>query len=159
METSVRAVKDQQRQGDINRLITPEMRQQLRELKDQFDEHLLAVREYCDRLKDIRVATFIALQTARCLLTDDPFEAWEKIHGRHEFDGFFGLAEKQPASRNYPATANVEKLVTPQMRHEVAEAVKELDEYASCLGQFIDDLNALRTFNALIGPVAGLLPV
>jgi hypothetical protein len=27
------------------------------------------------------------------------------------------------------------------------------------LGQFIDDLNTLKTFNALLGPVAGLLPV
>jgi hypothetical protein len=159
MKTSLRGTKDQQQQGDINRLITPEMRQQLRELKDQFDEHLLAVGEYCDRLNEIRKATFIARQTARCVLTDDPFEVWEKIHGRDEFDGFLGLAEEQPASRNYPARANVDQLITPQMRLEIVEAVKKLDEYASCLGQFIDDLNALKTFNALQGPVAGLLPV
>ncbi len=156
MENSVRATKDQQRQGNINKLITPEMRQQIRELKDQLDEHLRDVIGFCDLLNDIRKATFIARQSARCLLTNDPFKAWEKIRDQYEFDAFRGLAEKQNTKKDHPAKGNVERLITPQMRWRVIEIKKELGDYASRIGEFIHDANRLKTFGTAIEWAEGM---
>ncbi len=118
MENSVGTRKDLQRQGKINKLVTPEMRQQIRELKDRLDEYDCDVRGYCDLLNNISEALLIARQSARCLLTNDPFGAWEKICGQDECDAFRGFAEKQNTKRK----PNVERLITPQMRQQIIEA-------------------------------------
>ncbi len=156
METSVRATTHHQRQGNINKLITPEMRQQIHELKDQLDEQLRDVIGFCDLLNGIRKTTFMARQSARCLLTNEPFEAWEKIRDQAEFDAFRGLAEKQDTKSNHTAKANVEKLITPQMRRRIIEIKKELDDYASRICEFIYDLNQLKTFGTAIEWAEGM---
>ncbi len=144
MKDNIGATKHHQRQGSINKLITPEMRREIRELKDQFDEHLVFVRGYCELLNNIRLAVFMARQSARCLLTIDPFQAWEKIGGQDEFDAFCGWPERKDTSLNHLAKANVERLITPQMRQQIIEAKQRLDDFVSHIGPFIDDLNKLK---------------
>ena len=79
MENNVRATKYYQRQGNVNKLVTPEMRQQIRQVKHQLDEYDGSLSNLFDLLNDIREALNTARASAGCLLTDDPFEAWEKI--------------------------------------------------------------------------------
>jgi hypothetical protein len=150
MKDSMGVTTHHQRQGNINKLLTPEMQQQIRELKDELDEYLPDVGGFCDLLENIREATFIARQSAACLLTKDPFGAWEKIREQDEFDDFSGSAEKQNTKRNHPAKANVEKLITPEMRQQIIKAKKRLDDYANGVGAFIDDVKKIKSFGLAI---------
>jgi hypothetical protein len=136
--------------GNVQKLVTRDMRQQIRGLKDELDYSLRDINGFCDLLNNIREATFLARQSAKCLLTNDPFEAWEKIRGQDEFDALHGLAEKQNTRRNHPAKANVEKLITPQMRQQIIKAKKRLDDYANGLGAFIDDVKKIKSFGVAI---------
>jgi hypothetical protein len=150
MENSVRATTHHQGQGNVNELITPEMRKEIRELKDQLDKQLRDVIGFCNLLNSIHKTTFMARQSTRCLLTNEPFEAWKKIRDQAEFDAFRDLAEKQNTKGNHPAKGNVEKLITPRIRQRVIEIKKELDDYASRIGEFIYDLDRLKTFGTAI---------
>ncbi len=88
----------------------------------------------------------MARQTARCLLTNDPFEAWKKIRDQDECDAFHGLAEKQNTKRK----PNVERLITPKMGQQIIEAKETLEEYANCLGEFINDVKKVKSFGDAI---------
>ena len=146
MENSVRVMKHQ-RQGNANKLVTPEMRQQILQVKHQLDEYDGRLSNLFDLLNEIREALNIAQASAGCLLTNDPFEAWEKITKR-EFDALWGTSskEKSGAKRTYQGQGNVEKLITPEMRRQIIEAKRQLDNYASCLREFFDDVSELSTF-------------
>jgi chromatin segregation and condensation protein Rec8/ScpA/Scc1 (kleisin family) len=127
-----------------------QMRQRIHELKDKLDKQFRDVIGFCERLNDIRKATFMARQSARCLLTEEPFEAWEQIRDQAEFDAFRGLEEKQNTKRDHSTKGHVEKLITPQMRQRVIDIKKGLDDYASRIGEFISDLDRLKTFEAAL---------
>ncbi len=148
MKDRLVATKHHQRQGNISKLLTSEMRQHIHELRlrlDGCDYRLFA------HLNNIQEALDIARQSARCLLTSDPFGTWEGIRREDELD-ILGkpAAENQLASRNRLAKAKVEKLTTAQMRLQIVEATKRLEEYASCLDIFFDDLKKLSTFHTAL---------
>ena len=136
MKDDMRAARHHQRQGDINKLITPEMRQQIRGLKDRLDGSDYRLFELLDNIQE---ALDIARQSARCLLTNDPFKAWEKIRSEDEWDTLFdrSAAERRDAKRNPWEKFNIEKLTTSQMRRQIAEAKKRLEEYAVALASFL----------------------
>ena len=94
------------------------------------------------------------------MLLNDPFEAWKRIakQRNEEFDNLFGRlpAGKERAIKGHPAKANVEKLITPQMRKQIIEAEKTLDEYARCLDQLFSDFRKLKSFDAAIDLAEGL---
>jgi hypothetical protein len=137
MKDSTGATMDHQRQGNINKLITPETRQQIRELQLRLDgcDYRLS-----DLFNNIQLALDIAGQSARCLLTNDPFEAWEK-------DEFFGSGGKR---KNHPAKAKVQKLITPQMRQQIIDTKKRLEDFVRCLSVFFDDVNTLNSFQTAL---------
>ena len=83
MENSVRVMKHQ-RQGNANKLVTPEMRQQICELKNALDECDYDLSRHLELFDDIREGLDRARLSARCLLTRDPFEAWETVAKRRE---------------------------------------------------------------------------
>ena len=66
------SAKNQQGNGQ---LITPEMRQQIRELRRELDECDYRLSCHLDLFISIREGLDTARQTARCLLTNDPFQA------------------------------------------------------------------------------------
>jgi hypothetical protein len=99
MKNEVRVTKENQPQGNVNKLVTPEMRQQIRQLKHDLDECDYHPSRHFELFTSIRDALDTARQTVRCLLTNDPFEAWQKIAERRkeEFDAIWGIstAEKK----------------------------------------------------------------
>ena len=153
MKNRVRVMKHQ-RQGNVNNLVTPEMRQQIRELKYELDECDYNLSRHLDLFNGIREGLDRARLSARCLLTRDPFEAWEKVAKRREeeFDAICGIstADKRDTRRKVKATANVEKLITRQMRQQIVEAKKQLDDYVSCLGEFFDDVTKLQSLDTAL---------
>ena len=54
------------------------------------------------------------------------------------------------------ATASVEKLITRQMRQQIAEAKKTLEDYANSLDQFFRDVTKLRSLDAALELAEGL---
>jgi hypothetical protein len=120
MESGAHIRRHHQRQRNINELVSPEMRQRIRELKRESDERDHTLSDYFNFLNEFRAALDIARQSVKCLLLNDPFEAWKRIgkQRNEEFDNLFGSspAGKQRAIKVHPAKANVEKLITPQMR-------------------------------------------
>jgi hypothetical protein len=66
-------------QGNVHKLLTPEMRQQVVQLKQQLEEYAAHLGDLCHNLEVINDAVFRAQDIAECLLEDDPFEAWDAI--------------------------------------------------------------------------------
>jgi hypothetical protein len=150
MKSNVRAT-NHQRQANVNNLLTPEMRQQVRQLKHELDEYDRDLFGHLEILSGIREALAIARQSARCLLMNDPFEAWEKIAKRREeeMDAVCdaSTAEKQDTRRTQQSKTNVDKLITLEMRKRVVEAKTKLDDYAKCLGKFFHDVTELQSLD------------
>ncbi len=112
-----------------------------------------------ETLNNIREALNTAQQTARCLLTNDPFKAWEKVvEQTEEWDPFSDTStpRKQDSKTTVKATANVKKLITQQMRQQVIDAQKRLDKFASCLWEFLDDVAKLKSLGMAIQLAEGL---
>ena len=124
-------------------LLTPEMRRQILKLKDELDDHDILLYGQLDILNNIHDALEIARCSADCLLTSDPFKAWEELH---PFRGA-STAEKQDRKKTVKNTAGVEKLITRQMRQQIVEAKKRLENYASCLDEFFDDVVELTSLD------------
>ena len=135
MKNEMRAAKRNQSPGNVNNLVTPEMRPQIHQLKDRLEECNDDLFWHLSFFDLIREALDTARQSTRCLLTKDPFEAWDKIakRRREEIDP---RAEKQGARRTYQTKANSKKRTRRQMVQQVVEAQKALDDYASRLGEF-----------------------
>jgi hypothetical protein len=155
MKHTALATKHHQKQGNVNSLVTPEMRQQIRKLKRVLDQYNNRLSVHLDLFSIIFLGLDTARQTARCLLTKDPFEAWEEIVRRREdeFDADCGIltAEKRCTRRPVSVTANVTKLITRQMRQQIVETKKKLDEFANCLEDFFRDVNKLEILNTALG--------
>jgi len=154
MKNEMRAAKRNQSPGNVNNLVTPEMRPQIHQLKDRLDECNDDLSWHLSFFDLIREALDTARQSTRCLLAKDPFEAWDKIakRRREEIDPrrTKSSAEKQGARRTHQTKANSKKRIRRQMVQQVVEAQKALDDYASRLGEFFSDLTALQSFDTAV---------
>ena len=64
-------------QGNVHELLTPEMRQQVVQLKEQLEDYVGRLDTVCHNLDLINNAIYRAYEIAECLLKDDPFAAWD----------------------------------------------------------------------------------
>ena len=161
MKKSVRVTKDNQRNGNINKFITPEMRQNIVRLRRELDDCKGRLSDHFYVMNEVQEGLIIALECAECLLTSDPFAAWEKQTKRKQkkFDDISELedAPRPPLKGNnkaatiYKATGNVTKLVTSEMRRRIVELKDQLDEYAACLREAGDDMLELESLNRAVG--------
>jgi hypothetical protein len=154
MKTEMRKGYDQQR-SKANALVPPEMHAQIRRLKAKFDQYDGVIADYFQLLSDINAGLDIARQTARCLLTGDPFAAWEMVAKqweRQECDkDYRAAAVAKPDAGSTPGLkGNVERLITPQLIRQTVEAKAKLDECGRILGAFFDDMNNLDSLDAAL---------
>ncbi len=160
MKDDMRAAKQTQRHGIGNKLITPEMRQQILDISYELEDCKDRVAGQLEILSNMRAALGIARQSARCLLTNDPFAAWEKIEQRRnqEFDAICGpfTRKKQNTTSASKATAGAERLITRQMRQQIVDAKKEIANYARVLTEFLDDVAKLESHNIAMEWADGL---
>jgi hypothetical protein len=148
MKHEMRVTKRNQPHGNVNRLITPEMRQHIRELKRGLVQRGYPLLERLGSLDDMIEALGIAERSAECLLADDPFEAWDKVIEENEWDELCNKTEKQEAKTT--AVPNVKRMITQPMRQQLVEAIKRLDEYHGCLTELVDDLSELESFDTAL---------
>jgi hypothetical protein len=148
MKNEMRATKRTQPPGNVNRLITPEMRQRIRELKRGLVQCGYPLLDHLGSLDTIVEALETARQSAECLLADDPFEAWEKVVEEDEWDELCDTTEKQKARKT--AAPNVKRMITRPMRQQLVEATKRLDEYHGCLAELVNDLTKLESFHTAL---------
>jgi hypothetical protein len=73
MKSNLPASKQNQQQDNASSLLTPEMRQKIRLLKGELDDHERQLSGHLDILNNIHDALEIARYSASCLLTNDPF--------------------------------------------------------------------------------------
>ncbi len=153
MNNSVSAGNNHKRQSRIN-ILTPEMRRQMLQLKHQLDECNDDLCWHLSWFDRIREALDVARQSARCLLTDDPFEAWKKVANRRQEE--FAPRQDKSAAKiecvrgNEASRVNADKLIAQQMRQQVVEVKKMLDDYAICLCEFFSDLTDLKSFDTAV---------
>jgi hypothetical protein len=154
MKNEMRATKRNQSPGNVNRLTTPEMRPQIHQLKDRLNKCNDDLSWHLSFFDLIREALDTARQSTRCLLTKDPFEAWDKIAKRRRQEinprRTKSGAEKQGARRTHQTKPNNKERIRREMLRQVAEAQKALDDYASRLGEFFSDLTALQSFDTAV---------
>jgi hypothetical protein len=154
MKMEIRAADRNQRQCNVNKLMTPEMRRQIRQLKQQLDEYVELDSEHYELMVTISLGLDTARDTARCLMARDPFDAWARLvkAKEEEFDADFGISEaEEPERSSEDATAKVTNLITMEMRQQqIREAKEKLEDYASFLGQFFRELNQLDSFKTAL---------
>jgi predicted DNA binding CopG/RHH family protein len=149
MKSEMRARKWNQSPGDVNRLIAPEMRQRIRELKRGLVQCGHPLLDQLGSLDTIVEALGTAVRAAECLLTDDPFVAWDKVIEEDEWDELSDATEKQQTMTT--AAPNVKKMITRPMQQQLIEAIKRLDEYHGCLTELVNDLSKLESFETAWG--------
>ncbi len=125
MKTSAPTRNHHQQRGDFRDLVTPEMRQHIHQLKHDLDECNYRLSRHLELLDNVRDGLRTARQTPRCLLTNDPFETWEKVSERGEAEWeprrrTSTREEQEAMTASSQAAPQVEKLVTRQMRKQVA---------------------------------------
>ncbi len=154
MKNSVPATKPHQLQDGPNDLVNPEMRRQIRQLECDLDEFAYRLSRHLELFDNIRNGLDTARQTARCLLANDPFEAWEKAKelGEEDWEPFSraSIGKEHDTRRTRKAAPNVKKLITRRMRKQVADAKQLLDEYALCLAQFFEDVTKLKSLDTAL---------
>jgi hypothetical protein len=79
MTKGPRFTQEHQDKHDVHKLLSPEMRQEIARLSEQMGEFAAHLTNLCNNLQVINDAVFNAKEIAECLLTDDPFGAWEVI--------------------------------------------------------------------------------
>ena len=141
--------------SSVRTFIPSEMRQQIPWLEREFDEYDGRLSGYLDILDSIQKSIEIAQQTARCLLMNDPFAAWQEIARQRQKRRYAvwgrATAEEKNTESSHQARANEKKLITPQMLRQIVEAQKTLDEFASCLGDFFNDVINLKSLDTAMG--------
>jgi hypothetical protein len=147
MKNEMRVTKRNQ-PHNVNRLITPEVRLHIRELKRGLVQCGHAF-DHLGSLDTIVEALGTAQQSVECLLADDHFEAWEKVIGEDEWDELNDTTKKQEVKTT--AVPNVKRMITRPMRQQLVEAIKRLDEYHGCLTELLDDLSKLESFHTALG--------
>ena len=151
MQKSAPAHRHHQGRGHVEKLITPEIRHQVGQVKRQLDECEGRLADLGYHFNELGEALEIAQATAGCLLTSDPFEAWEKWKKRkeEEFDALFPTLakDKKEARRTHYPQGNVATLITPEMRRQIINAKKQLDNFVSGLRQFFDNVSKLKSLD------------
>ena len=103
MKNKMRAAKRNQSPGNVNYLVTPEMRRHIRELKRGLVQCGYPLLDHLGYLDTVVAALGIAERSAECLLADDPFEAWDKLLEKDEWDEPCDTTEKRgPKRQLYP---------------------------------------------------------
>ena len=125
------------------------MRRQIRELKRGLEQCSRPLFNHLGSLNTIFEALNTARQSAECLLTGDPFEAWEKLIEEDEWDELCDTTEQQEPRTT--AAPNVRRMITRPMRQQLVEAMKRLVEYRGCLTGFLNDLTKLESFETALG--------
>jgi len=89
MKDSKNPTKQHRGQSNVEKLVTPEMRQDVVQLKQRLEEYAHCLEDLFHNLKGISDGIFRGQQFAECLLADDPFEARTKMRkqGDEELDG------------------------------------------------------------------------
>lgn len=89
MKHSAHLTKQHPGQNNVYKLIAPEMRQQVIQLKQRLDDYAGYLDDLFYNLNAIGDAIFRAQEFAECLLADDPFKAREimKKKEEEELDG------------------------------------------------------------------------
>lgn len=151
MKNKMRAAKRNQSPGNVNYLVTPEMRRHIRELKRGLVQCGYPLLDHLGYLDTVVAALGIAERSAECLLADYPFKAWDKVLEKDEWDELCDTTEKQEAKTTAWPAPNVRKMITRPMRQQLVEAIKRLDEYHVCLTELLDDLSKLESFETAWG--------
>jgi hypothetical protein len=151
MENSVSGTNHRRQQSNVDRLTTPQMRQQIVELTRSLEQCSHPLFNHLGSLNTIFEALNTARQSADCLLTDEPFEAWEQLMREGEWEDLHDTltSEKQKASMT--AAPNVKRMTTQPMRRQVVEAIRRLDDYHGGLTAFLNDLSKLESFETAQG--------
>ena len=124
------------------------MRQRIRELKRGLVQCGYPLLDHLGSLDTIVEALETARQSAKCLLADDPFEAWEKVVEEDEWDELCDPTEKQEARK--AAAPNVKIMITRPMRRQLVEAIQSLDEYHGYVTELVKDLSKLESFHTTL---------
>ncbi len=69
-----------------NKFVSSEMRTQILRLKDQLRECELWLSTHSSEMDEIQDGLFIAQQCIQCLLSEDPFTAWQELVRQNEED-------------------------------------------------------------------------
>ena len=149
MKNEMLVTKRNQPHGNVNRLITPEVRRHIRELKRGLVQCGYPLLDHLGYLDTIVEALGTAVRAAECLLADDPFVAWDKVIEEDEWDELSDATEKQQTITT--AAPNVKRMITRPMQQQLVEAIKRLDEYHGCLTELVDDLSKLESFDTAWG--------
>jgi len=149
MKNEMLVTKRNQPHGNVNRLITPEVRRHIRELKRGLVQCGYPLLDHLGYLDTVVAALGIAERSAECLLADDPFEAWDKLLEKDEWDEPCDTTEKKGAKT--AAVPNVKRMITQPMRQQLVEAIKRLDEYHGCLTELLVNLSKLESFDTAWG--------
>jgi hypothetical protein len=142
-------VRKRNQPHNVNRFITPEVRQHIRGLKRGLVQCGYPLLDHLGYLDTIVAALGIAERSAECLLADDPFEAWDKVLEKDEWDELCDTTEKQQTITT--AAPNVKRMITRPMQQQLVEAIKRLDEYHGCLTELVDDLSKRESFETAWG--------
>jgi len=139
----------QQQRGNVNELTTPEMRQDFRRIMYHLDEHALRLSDHLDVLNDMRGELETARQFARCLLTNDPFEAWRKLARRVDTTSIALQSTKKTATSKAKACAL-------ETRQQMIEVKHRLENYAVWLSEFFSDMHKLESFETELNLIEDL---
>jgi hypothetical protein len=131
----------QKSEHEFHHLLT-QMQEQIRELEHHLDECNHRLYNSVERMKAIEWALNIARQSAECLLTDNPFEAWDKFVEEDELGVFCDTSTTR--------MQQAETTTARPMRQQLGDAIKRLDEYHRCLTGFLDDLSKLENFDTAL---------
>ncbi len=165
------SVKNHQRSnGNLNRFVTPELRQQIILLKRELNDCEGCLSDHLYVMNEIQEALTIAQECAQCLLTSDPFTACEKlmkqkeeaddaiINNLEELDHIdeledtsrVSVRENKQAKRIEEVEDTAPKLVTSGMRQGIVELKGQLGEYAACLRGAFDHMLELDCLNRAV---------
>ena len=127
MKNKMRAAKRNQSPGNVNYLVTPEMRRHIRELKRGLVQCGYPLLDHLGYLDTIVAALGIAERSAECLLADYPFEAWDKVLEKDEWDELCDTTEKQEAKTTaWPAPGSADTELGVLMEPEVCHGETEV---------------------------------
>ncbi len=87
MKDDAHPTKRHGNQGNVQKLLTPKMREDFVRLKEQMEEFAGRLVGLCDSLEEINSAIFDAQEIAECLIDDDLFGACDVIKRRQARDG------------------------------------------------------------------------
>ena len=154
----IRRIGDQR---PITELISPEMKRKILLLRRKFDGCESRLDDLCHVLEEVRNGLNFGGECVECLLTKNPYEAWEARRIKEEekeewLAEDLGETDEERnlrIARRRPPAEPV-RTFTPEMRRDIDDLRKHLEEYADCLGQAFDDVVKLDSLNTAVGIAA-----